>query len=69
MEYTLGQFKEKLSRLIADERAGKVNIQSDVALELINRCLPRNMMAKKLFLEEQEDESFLDVVEQPKAKA
>ncbi len=60
MEYTLGQFKEKLARLIAQERASKVNIQSDAALELINRCLPRNMMTKKLFLEEQEAESILD---------
>ena len=60
MEYTLGQFKEKLAHVIAQERAGKVNIQSDVALKLINRCLPRNMMTKKLFLEEQESESIFD---------
>ena len=60
MEYTLGQFKEKLARLIAQKRAGKVNIQTDAALKLINRCLPRNMMTRKLFLEEQEGESIFD---------
>ncbi len=38
----------------------RINIQSDEALELLNECLPRNMMVKKLFLEEAELQSILD---------
>jgi len=58
--YTLGDFKEMLARRIAEDRAGAVNMQSDQALELLNECLPRNMMVKKLFLEDKEGESILD---------
>ena len=38
----------------------QINIQSDEALELMNECLPRNMMVKKLFVEELKAQSILD---------
>lgn len=58
--FTLGEFKELLARRIAEETAGTVNMQSDQAMELINECLPRNMMLKRLFHEEKEGESIMD---------
>ncbi len=62
MLYTLGDFASNLeSELKSNKGLGDANIQSDEALELLNELLPRNMMAKKLFLEEKEIESVLDV--------
>lgn len=62
MLYTLGDFASNLeSELKSNKGLGDANIQSDEAFELLNELLPRNMMAKKLFLEEKEIESVLDV--------
>lgn len=58
MEYRLADFIYSLEQ----EGVGELNIQSEDALEIINRCLPRNMMIKKLFLEEKESDSILDVI-------
>jgi hypothetical protein len=60
--YTLGDFKELLSKRIADDGAEGVNIQGDQALELLNECLPRNLMLKCLFHEEKEGESIMDTL-------
>jgi hypothetical protein len=58
MLYTVGDFVHNLA-----QRQGidQLNIQSDDALEMLNECLPRNMMAKKLFKEEPEEESISDI--------
>jgi len=62
MLYTLGEFGANLQRRFKYFKGLKdCNIQSDEALELLNELLPRNMMAKKLFLEEKETESVFDV--------
>jgi hypothetical protein len=60
--YTLGAFKELLSKRIAKDGAEGVNIQGDQALELLNECLPRNLLFKKLFLETKEGESIMDTL-------
>ena len=57
MEYTLRDFITNLENC---GNAGNINIQSDEALELINECLPRNMMVKKIFREDKEGDSILD---------
>ena len=62
---TLGKFKELLARRIAEEKAGTINIQSDQALELINECLPRNLMLKRIFHEDKEGESIMDTQKLP----
>lgn len=59
MVYTLGDFIANLRRECPNP--SDVNMQSDEALEHINACLPRNMMVKKLFLEERAGKSILDV--------
>lgn len=62
MLYTLGDFASNLeSELKSNKGLSDANMQSDEALELLNELLPRNMMAKKLFLEKKERESILDV--------
>lgn len=62
MLYTLGDFASNLeSELKSNKGLSDTNIQSDEALEVLNELLPRNMMAKKLFLEKKEIESVLDV--------
>ena len=62
MLYTLGDFASNLeSELRSNKGLRDTNIQGDEALELLNELLPRNMMAKKLFLEKKERESILDV--------
>ena len=58
--FTLGDFKELLARRIAEDNAGSVNMQSDQAMELLNECLPRNLMLKRIFCEEKEGESIMD---------
>ncbi len=60
--YTLGDFRRELERQYRhDLRAmNKVNIQSDEALDMLNRCLPRNLMVKKLFHEDEEGVSVMD---------
>ena len=58
--YTLSDFKELLARRIAKERLGETNMQSDEALELLNEILPRNMMVRKLFREDDEALSIMD---------
>jgi len=60
--YTLRDFKELLSKRIADDGAEGVNIQGDQALELLNECLPRNLMVKRLFNEMKEGESIMDTL-------
>jgi len=60
--YTLGDFKHRLSESIASDKAEGVNMQSDQALELINECLPRNQMLKRLFHEEKDGESIMDTL-------
>jgi len=60
--YTLGDFKEMLSRRIAEERFGQINIQDDAALELINEVLPRNLMLTRLF-QESDGISIMDTPE------
>jgi len=57
MEYTLRDFITNLEHC---GNAGDINMQSDKALELINECLPRNMMVKKIFHEKREGDSILD---------
>jgi len=60
--YTLGDFANKLENELSSNQAlRKVNIQSEEALVLLNELLPRNMMTKKLFRENKEGESILDV--------
>jgi hypothetical protein len=62
MVYTLGQFAGNLeSELKSNQRLRDANIQSEKALVLLNELLPRNMMVKRLFLEEKEADSILDV--------
>lgn len=62
MLYTLGDFASNLeSEFKSNKGLSDANIQSDEALELLNELLPRNMMAKKLFLEDKESKSVLDV--------
>jgi hypothetical protein len=58
--FTLRDFKELLARRIAEDNAGSVNMQSDQAMELLNECLPRNLMLKRIFREEKEGESIMD---------
>ena len=58
MLYTVGDFVRKLTQRDGIDR---LNIQSDEALEMLNECLPHNIMAKKLFKEEPEEESISDV--------
>jgi hypothetical protein len=60
--YTLGDFKELLSKRIAEDGAEGVNVQSDQALELLNECLPRNLMLTRLFHEMKEGESIMDAL-------
>ena len=60
--YTLGDFKHRLSESIATDKAEGANMQSDQALELLNECLPRNLMLKRLFHEEKEGESIMDTL-------
>lgn len=62
MLYTLGDLATNLeSELRSNKGLHDTNIQSDEALELLNELLPRNMMVKKLFVEEEATESILDV--------
>lgn len=62
MLYTLGEFGANLQRQFKSFKGLKDrNMQSDEALELLNELLPRNIMAKKLFPEEKEGDSILDV--------
>lgn len=62
MVYSVGDFVSNLQEALkAEQRLGLVNMQSDEALEQINQRLPRNMMLKKIFLEEKEGDSILDV--------
>ena len=58
MEYRLADFIYNLEQ----HGLGLLNIQSHEAREVINECLPRNMMVKKIFLEEKEGDSILDVI-------
>ena len=62
MEYSLGEFIRDLNNKCKYEQGlRETNIQNDLALETINECLPRNMMVKKIFLEEKEGESVMDI--------
>lgn len=62
MLYTLGDFAKNLGKeLRSNKGLGDINIQSDEALELLNELLPRNMMTRKMFLEDKEGESISDV--------
>ncbi|MFB0559509.1 MAG: hypothetical protein ACETVS_03135, partial [Dehalococcoidales bacterium] len=54
--FSLGEFNKLLAKRIAEDKAEGINMQSDQALELINECLPRNLMVKRLFHEEKEGE-------------
>lgn len=60
--YTLGDFVRELLELYGYDTKSldEVNIQSDEALESLNRCLPRNLMVRKLFTEDEEGMSVLD---------
>ena len=61
--YTIGDFIRELSWKYRHEWVlmEKVNIQSDEALEMLNRCLPRNLIVQKIFREDEKGISIIDV--------
>ena len=48
MRYTIGDFARNL---LSEANADKIDLQSDEALELLNECLPRNLMVRRILPE------------------
>ena len=48
MRYTIADFARNL---LNEANADKIDLQSDEALELLNECLPRNLMVRRILPE------------------
>ena len=48
MRYTIADFARNL---LSEANADKIDLQSDEALELLNECLPRNLMVRRILPE------------------
>ncbi len=48
MRYTIADFARNL---LSEANADNIDLQSDEALELLNECLPRNLMVRRILPE------------------